>query len=88
MSVVQMPERPCPFCHKNEATQLCDFVVDYVWTTMKDERGHMIGPMHLTCDNDMCKECATNIAGHEFCPSCAKLYEYVQHHHEIRRTRR
>ena len=73
-TVVLLPAHPCPYCHKNEATQLCDFVVDYIWTSHPDH----FGLQYLTCDNSMCKECATNVAGHEFCPDCAKLYEHIR----------
>lgn len=83
-SVIQMPKYPCQFCKKNEATQLCDFVIDYFWTSVKDEWGKMIGKCRHTCDNEMCKECAIQVAGHEFCPSCAKLHKYVLQHHDRR----
>jgi len=82
VTIVQMPDNPCPYCHKNEATQLCDFVVDYIWTTHPKHFGRMT----LTCDNPMCKDCATSVAGHEFCPTCAKLHEYIQQNHEHRHT--
>jgi hypothetical protein len=77
------PENPCPFCGKNEATQLCDFVVDYIWTSM-------MGAQHETCDNAMCTDCATKATAYEFCPTCAKLYEYVRKNHKrkIKFTRR
>lgn len=83
-NVIQLPKYPCPFCKRNEATQLCDFVVDYGWTTAKDDNGRMMGSYTITCDNEMCKECADNIGGHEFCPSCKKLYDYVKENHERR----
>ncbi len=77
-NVIHIPENACPFCRKNEATQLCDFVVDYIWTTIPSRFGRQT----ITCDNPMCKECATNVAGHEFCPVCKELYDYVRSHHE------
>lgn len=77
--VINMPQNPCPFCRRNEATQLCDFVVDYVLTTHPKH----FGRMSLTCDNPMCKECATNVAGHEFYPVCEKLHAHVRSHHKI-----
>ncbi len=80
--IIVMPEKPCPFCGKNEATQLCDFVVDYLWTTMKDQYGNMMGRITETCDNPVCKECSTKIAGHDICPSCKPLYDYVQKNHK------
>ena len=86
-NVLALPTRPCSFCHKKEATQLCDFVVDYVWTSMKDKHGHIIGPLHITCDNEICKDCAMRIGGHEFCPSCHKLYLYVEQNHDRRKRR-
>lgn len=72
--VVQMPKYPCPYCKKNESTQLCDFVIDYYWTSAKDERGRIIGSETETCNNQMCKECAKNVGGHEFCPTCYDLH--------------
>ena len=79
-----MPENPCPFCGKNEATQLCDFVVDYIWTSMKDDHGRIMGAQHQTCVNPMCTECTTKAPGYEFCPTCAELYEYVRKTHKRR----
>lgn len=80
------PEHPCPFCGKNEATQLCDFVVDYAFIiTCKMARGGCEPKrVHDTCDNPMCSECATRVSGHEFCPTCTELYEYVRKHHKRR----
>lgn len=60
--VARMPKYPCTFCRKNEATQLCEFVV-----------GRMIGSYHEKCDNVICKECATTLSGFEFSPSCNEL---------------
>ncbi len=71
-TVVLLPAHPCPYCHKNEATQLCDFVD--TWTLHPGN----FGIFRQTCNNKMCKECATNVAGHEFCPDCAKLYEHIR----------
>lgn len=82
MNVVNMPNNPCPFCKKNEATQLCDFIVDYYWTTAKDEKGRMMGAVNMTCDNQMCASCANNVASHEICPVCMKLYEHVKKNHK------
>ncbi|WP_226000918.1 hypothetical protein [Paenibacillus sp. BJ-4] len=82
--VFKMPKYPCAFCKKRESTQLCDFVIGYSWTSMKDERGRMIGGQHQTCNNGMCKECATNYAGFEFCPSCVQLYKLIQEKHDRR----
>lgn len=84
MTVFQMPKNPCVFCHKHEATQLCDFVVDYLWTSAKDARGHMIGRTHQTCDNAICKECATEVATHEFCPTCYEQYQLIQHWRNVK----
>ncbi|WP_052092214.1 hypothetical protein NYE80_24105 [Paenibacillus sp. FSL H7-0357] len=86
-NVAKMPKYPCTFCRRNEATQLCDFVVGYLWTSAKDQRGHMIGGHHETCDNGICKECATNVAGFEFCPSCNKLHAMIQKDHDKRRSK-
>lgn len=85
MNVVKLHKYPCSFCKKNAATQFCDFVIGYSWTSAKNEKGHMIGSYHLTCDNEICKECATSHAGFDFCPSCEKLHEMVQKKHDHRR---
>jgi hypothetical protein len=85
--VARMPKYPCTFCRKNESTQLCDFVVGYSWTSAKDERGRMIGGHHETCDNAICKECATTVSGFEFCPSCNELHATIQKHHDKRRSK-
>ena len=80
-----MPENPCPFCGKNEATQLCDFVVDYsTMTFCKRGKGCEIKQVQHTCDNAICTECVTEVGGHEFCPTCTELYEYVRKHHKRR----
>ncbi|MCY9513291.1 hypothetical protein [Paenibacillus apiarius] len=84
-TIIKMPKYPCQFCKKREATQLCDFVVSYGWTSAKDEEGRMIGGYWGTCDNEMCKECANKLSGgFEFCPSCLELHKYVMKHHDRR----
>ena len=83
-NVVKLPKRPCPFCHKHEATRLCDFVIDYIWTTAKDDHGNMIGITTEPCSNEICESCATKINGHDLCPTCYKLYLYVKENHERR----
>lgn len=87
MNIVQMPKYPCSFCKKNEATQLCDFIIGYCWTSAKDEKGRMIGHYHETCDNQICKECAVNVSGFEFCPSCNELHKLVEQKHDKRKGR-
>lgn len=82
---IVLPKYPCSFCKKREATQFCDFVIGYSWTTAKDENGKMIGPQQKTCDNQICKECATNICGYDFCPSCNELRMLVERKHDKRR---
>lgn len=84
MNIIKLPKYPCSFCKKNEATQLCDFVVGYAWTSMKDEKGRMIGRYHETCNNQICKSCATNHAGYDLCPSCNELYKLIQKKHDRR----
>lgn len=78
MSIQQFHKYPCSFCKKNEATQLCDFVVDYGAGILFSSRngGHM-PPHPETCDNQICKSCAIRYNGHEFCPSCDKLFKYI-----------
>lgn len=80
--VLAMPKHPCPFCKKNESTQFCDFIIDYFWTSAKDEKGRMIGSTQATCDNQICQKCAVSGGGKDFCPSCAELYEYVKKNHK------
>lgn len=82
--VLKMPKYPCSFCKKKEATQFCDFVIGYAWTSAKDEKGRMIGGHHLTCDNQICKECATTIGGFDFCPSCNELRKMIEEKHDRR----
>ncbi|MBY0052303.1 hypothetical protein ABE205_19430 [Brevibacillus agri] len=85
VEVLKMPKYPCSFCKKNEATQFCDFVIGYAWTSAKDEKGRMIGGYHETCDNEICKECATTVhGGFDFCPSCNKLREMIEKQHDKR----
>lgn len=64
--IKKFPENPCAICRKEEATQLCDFVVDYIWTSKS-------GTVHLTCDLPMCKNCAHNRSGHDFCVQHYKM---------------
>jgi hypothetical protein len=84
MTVIKMPDNPCPFCKRNEATQLCDFVVDYMGTIFFSPRDGGIMPPHpQTCDNQICKECAVKYNGHEFCPECKKIHEMVKRNRKI-----
>lgn len=86
MSIVQFHKYPCSFCKKNEATQLCDFVVDYSGTLFLSPRmGGIQPPQPDTCDNQICKECAFQYNGHEFCPSCKELHALVKKNHDKRR---
>lgn len=85
--ILKIPKYPCPFCKKNEATQLCDFIIGYNWTSMKDDKGRMIGSHRQTCDNAICKECAVKVVGYEFCPSCNKLHQYVIKNHDRRKNK-
>lgn len=88
MSVIHMPKYPCAFCTKNESTQFCDFVVDYCSTIFFSPRSGGIMPPHPeTCDNQMCKSCAIPYNGHEFCPSCYKLHQYILSNHDKRKGR-
>lgn len=64
--ILEIPENPCAICRKREATQLCDFVVDYFWMSHK-------GNVTSTCDLPMCKECSTYYSGHDFCPEHYKM---------------
>lgn len=82
MAIRKLPKYPCSFCRKNEATQFCDFVIGYTGATFY--RDGIEPPSHVTCDNQICKECAIDHAGHEFCPSCEELRKYVQNHHDKR----
>lgn len=85
MSLVDFHKYPCSFCKKREATQFCDFVIDYSATLFLSPRdGGILPPRPATCDNQICKECATQYNGHEFCPSCTKLHDYVKRNHDKR----
>jgi hypothetical protein len=57
---IKLPENPCAICRKREATQLCDFVIYYVWTSHH-------GNGTLTCDLPMCTECSDQRGSHDFC---------------------
>ena len=59
--MIPLPEDPCALCRKREATQLCDFVTRYYWTSTE-------GCTTGTCDLPMCLECAHSIGAHDFCP--------------------
>ncbi|WP_139074812.1 hypothetical protein [Paenibacillus elgii] len=85
MTVHTMPKYPCSFCKKNEATQFCDFVVDYGGTIFFSGRGGGVEPpQKITCDNQICKGCVTEYNGHEFCPSCNKLHDYIRRNRDKR----
>lgn len=88
-NVIKKPKYPCPFCKKEEATQLCDFVVGYAWTSRKDDKGRIIGGYPETCSNHMCKKCAYSlgIGGYDFCPVCVKLDEHIKRNHRDVRNR-
>lgn len=64
--VIKLPEDPCAICRKNEATQLCDFVIGYSWISHQGNVTH-------TCDLPMCKECSDHHSGHDFCPQHSKM---------------
>jgi hypothetical protein len=64
--VIKIPENPCAICRKKEATQLCDFVIDYVWTSHH-------GNGTLTCDLPMCTECSDHRGSHDFCPQHSQM---------------
>lgn len=67
MKIIQkLPENPCAICRIREATQLCDFVVEYFWMSHR-------GNVTATCDLPMCKECAKLIGSHDFCPYHFKM---------------
>ncbi|NGQ95029.1 hypothetical protein G3578_07495 [Brevibacillus sp. SYP-B805] len=84
VEVLKMPKYPCSFCKKKEATQFCDFVIGYAWTSAK-EKGKMIGGYHVTCDNEICKDCATTApGGFDFCPSCNELRRMIEEKHDKR----
>jgi len=87
LSIHQLHKYPCSFCKKNAATQFCDFVIDYAWTSAKNEKRQMIGSHHITCDNQICKGCTTNHGGFEFCPSCEKLHQLIKEQHDRRKGR-
>jgi hypothetical protein len=59
-------ENPCALCRVKEATQLCDFVVDYYWMSH-------VGNSTFTCDLPMCKECSQEYSNHDFCPEHFKM---------------
>lgn len=57
-----MPKNLCSVCKKREATQLCDYISEHIWTS---NHGHM----PITCDKPLCKECSIRMGGgYDFCP--------------------
>lgn len=85
-NVILIPRRPCTVCRIREATRLCDYVVDYVWTTLPDECGRHPRIAYMTCDAEICKQCAVRIGpGVDFCPKCAEVYRQLQ---KMRKKRR
>lgn len=63
-------KNPCPVCKKREATQLCDFVIDYIWTTIDFKTES------VTCDLPLCKECAYEVGVNvDLCPHHYRLYQ-------------
>lgn len=69
--VIKLPKNPCAICRQREATQLCDFVVDYYWMSH-------VGRMYSTCDLPMCKECAKEFGSFDFCPYHSDLINKVK----------
>lgn len=65
--ITKMPENPCALCRSREATQLCDFVVEYAWFSKPGLDGR------YTCDLPMCIECAKSQPGYDFCPYHKKM---------------
>ncbi|PAD67309.1 hypothetical protein CHH83_19680 [Bacillus sp. 7586-K] len=60
-------EDRCWNCRKYEATRLCDFVVDEMWTSL-DFKRHAV-----TCDMPLCEKCSTRLGKEtDFCPKHAK----------------
>lgn len=70
--IIQLPKKPCALCRKNEVEVLCDFVVGYYWTTLKDDDGKR------TCDLPMCFECREKGSGHDFCPYHFKMLDSLR----------
>jgi hypothetical protein len=84
-NVIKKPEYPCSFCKRREATQFCDFVFDYQGTIFMSERdGGIQAPSPVTCDNEICSECAAKYNGHDFCPSCESLRKQLKLAHDKR----
>jgi hypothetical protein len=71
--VIKFPEHICQVCRKREATLLCDRVTgEYKWAGHPPKRTMKMNGL-ITCDTMLCKKCATNIAGADYCPDCLKL---------------
>ena len=74
---------PCAICKKREATQLCDYVIDYDHTLIffrnwKDFKEANESPRYETCDLPICKECSHERNNLDFCPHHYKLHQQVQ----------
>jgi len=65
----------CGVCGKNEATKLCDFVIDYKGVAYyRNSHDFLNQSRYETCDLPLCDKCATNHVGHDFCPHHEHAY--------------
>jgi hypothetical protein len=69
----------CMFCHKREATRLCDrvtggyhFIGHPPVEGITHQKVFFTGKSEgiFTCDRLICDECSTYINGMDFCPKC------------------
>lgn len=76
---------PCALCKKNEATKLCDYIVEYDnsvifyrnFKLFQEENAPRY--KHKTCDLPMCEKCAKNVGIEvDFCPYHYKLHLQVE----------
>lgn len=88
-------ENFCPICKKREATQLCDYVIDYDNSIIFFRNRKLFnevnapGYKHSTCDLPLCKECSHEIGTNvDVCPYHYKLHQKARLPLHLRKYRR
>ncbi|SET85057.1 hypothetical protein SAMN05216389_14012 [Oceanobacillus limi] len=85
-------ENPCTICRKREATQLCDYIIEYHPVIFFRDYKRFIEQkayQHETCDLPLCKECARKAQpGYDFCPHHYALYKQIELPGKLKRAQR
>ncbi|API92699.1 MULTISPECIES: hypothetical protein [unclassified Virgibacillus] len=72
-------ENPCPICKRQVATRLCDYVTEYIVTSI-DFRA-----TYETCDLPLCENCANQYGAFDFCPQHETLFKQSKLPKELQR---